>query len=267
MDTIHGSDLYSNLVRPAWAEELRQTVSVAAAVIAVSESLARDAVAMIGADPRRVLVIPDTYDETRFHYVARMPHAGPLRLVSVGRLVDVKGHDILLQAFARVVAEGLDATLEIVGGGPERQSLMRLAADLGVDDRVRMRGALGEDELVSALAEADAFVMASRKEGFGVALVEALATGLPAIATRSGGPEAILDDASGLLVSPEDPDDLSRALRELASRIDSYDRASIAARVRSRYGAEVIGQRLVDLYRAVISDEVEAHVAGGARHA
>ncbi len=251
--SIHGSDLYTNLVRPAWAEEIRTAIAGAAAVVCVSESLARDAIALAGADASRTVVIPDTYDESRFTPGDRLPHAGPVRLVSVGRLVEVKGHDVLLRAFALATHEGLDATLDIVGGGSERGRLEALARDVGVADRVRFAGPLGEDELRDTLGSGDAFVLASRREGFGVAIVEALAMGLPVLTTRSGGPEEIVGPDDGVLVSAGDVDALAAALPAFAGGLARYDRHAIAARVAARFGRDAVGRELAALYRAVIA--------------
>ena len=253
--SIHGSDLYTNMVRPSWAAEVRATLTGASVVVCVSASLARDAVALGGADPARTVVIPDTFDSARFRYVKRPAHSGSLRLVTVGRLVEVKGFDILVRALGDAVRDGLDATLTIVGAGQERTRLETLVAENDLAARVAFAGALGEDALLGKLAEADVFVSASRKEGFGVAIVEALATGLPVIATRSGGPDDIVTEDDGLLVAPEDVSALSGALSGFAVRAARYDQEAIATRALERYGPEHVGAMLVDVYRSVTAGE------------
>jgi glycosyltransferase involved in cell wall biosynthesis len=227
----------------------------AAAIVCVSPSLARDVVALAGADPLRVAVIPDTYDATRFVYAERSPAAGrSLRLVSVGRLVPVKGHDLLVRAFGSAVRAGLDASLEVVGDGPERARLEALVAEQGLAETVRFSGALANEALVSALEQADAFVLPSRREGFGVALVEALATGLPALATRSGGPNDIIEPGDGLLVPPDDEAALAYGLAALGQTLDTYDRPAIASRAVARFSPASVGRRLVAVYRAVLAN-------------
>jgi len=261
--TIHGSDLYSNLEHQPWREELRETVWAAAAVVCVSDSLARDAVALIGADPTRTTVIPDTYDDVRFHFRERAAHQGPKRLVTVGRLVPVKGHDVLLRALARVIDAGLSVELSIVGAGSERAALERLAAELGISDRVRFTGALGAPDLVDELYHADAYVLPSHREGFGVALVEALATGLPAVVTRSGGPESIVGATDGVVVTPGDEEALASGIERLVRDLSAFDGGAIAEGVRRRFGSAVIGDRLTRLYRAVVEDRVPGYLVEG----
>jgi len=261
--SVHGSDLYTNLERPSWAAEVRAAIASAAAIVCVSPSLARDVVALAGADPLRVTVIPDTYDDTRFVYGERSPAAGRSpRLVSVGRLVPVKGHDVLVRAFGSAVRAGLDANLEIIGDGPERARLEAIVVEQGLVERVRFSGALADDALVQALGRADAFVLPSRREGFGVALVEALATGLPALATRSGGPEDIVGPGDGLLVPPGDETALAEGLAALGRSLDTYDRLAIATRAAERFSSASVGQYLVSVYRAVLAGEPVPEAVG-----
>ncbi|MDI6692650.1 MAG: glycosyltransferase [Anaerosomatales bacterium] len=251
--SVHGSDLHTNLVRPAWAREVRRTLASAAAVICVSNALADEVRELDCVDSGRVVVIPNAVDVSRFAYIPWDPHDGPVRLVSVGNLVPVKGHDILLRGLAVAVREGLDATLDLVGGGPQLDWLRSIAASEGIADRVTFLGPLCGDDLVAALARADAFVLASRREGFGVAIVEALATGLPVLATRSGGPEDIVGDADGILVAPNDPREIARGLMQLVRNLAGFDVRAIAERAAERYSPDRVGAMLVSVYCSVVN--------------
>lgn len=259
--SIHGSDLYSNLVRDSWAAALGPVVADAAAIVCVSGALRRDAIERIGADPSRTVLIPDAFDDARYALAGREARSGPVRFVTVGRLVPEKGHDALIRALALARGTGLDAELVIVGSGPELASLRAQAESQGVASVVSFRGAVPRDNLPRELAAADAFVLPSLREGFGVALVEALATGLPAVATRSGGPEDILSAEDGLLVEPGDPEALAAAMSRLAASLDSHDRAAIAGRAKRRFGRAAVATRLVALYSAVLEGRVAEHAS------
>jgi len=252
--SIHGSDLYTNVAQPSWAAEVERTIASASALVCVSESLAHDAVTLAGADPARTLVIPDAYDDGRFRYGEREPLTErPVRLITVGRLVEVKGFDLLIDALASARASGLDATLDIVGEGPLRSALAGRAAARGVGDVVSFRGALAPDAIAEALLRADAYVLPSRKEGFGVALVEAMATGLPTIATDSGGPLDIVQAGQGVLVAPLDVDALASALSGVRDLVHASSGRVIAASIAARFSRTAVATRLVDLYREVTS--------------
>jgi GalNAc-alpha-(1->4)-GalNAc-alpha-(1->3)-diNAcBac-PP-undecaprenol alpha-1,4-N-acetyl-D-galactosaminyltransferase len=160
------------------------------------------------------------------------------RIVSVGRLAPQKGHDVLLRAFAEVAREHPDWTLTIVGEGPQRQTLLQLAAALGIAEQVEFRGWVPEPGEV--LAASDVFVMASRYEGFPNALLEAMACGLPVISTHSvGAQEIVTDGYDGLLTPVGDELALAAAMRRLIE--DPALRARLARsgmEVSERYSLE-----------------------------
>jgi glycosyltransferase involved in cell wall biosynthesis len=147
--------------------------------------------------------------------------AGPVRILSVARLVEKKGTDVLLQALARIPRH-LDWRFVHVGGGPLQRRLERLARDLGIHERVEWRGALTQDQLISHYRNADLFALASRvardgdRDGLPNVLAEAQSQALACVATRvSAIPELVRDGQTGVLVDPDDPDALAHALAAL----------------------------------------------------
>jgi glycosyltransferase involved in cell wall biosynthesis len=148
-----------------------------------------------------------------------------------GRLAAVKGVDDLLRAVPIVRAHVPEARLEVAGDGPERAQLERLAHDLGVADRVAFLG--WQDDVRSILRRWAVFAQPSLFEGFGVSALEAMAEGLPVVATDVGGlPELVLDGVTGSLVPAHDPARLAEALRMLL--LDPAARARLGASARSR---------------------------------
>ncbi|MHB9004527.1 MAG: glycosyltransferase [Coriobacteriia bacterium] len=251
--TVHGLDLYSNLDNPRWYRQIRYAAAGAAAIVCVGKRLALDCVAHLGADPGRVLVIPNTYDVERFGFVERSARGSSVRLVTLGRLSSEKGHDVLLHALHNVREAGLDVNLTVVGDGPERATLEALASELNLEPHVSFTGTLLGVDVFDAFSRADAFVLPSRQEGFGVALIEAMATGLPVVATRSGGPEGIVGPTDGVLVAPGDAASLAAGILALLENLDSYDRSDIATRTALRYSPTAVGERLTGLYAEVLA--------------
>jgi len=217
----------------------------------VSERLARDAIERIGADPSRTLVIPNTFDTSTFE-LRTVPPSGET-LLSVGRLVDVKAHSVLLEAVAVLAGERPRLRLRVVGEGPERGSLEAQARDLGIADRVVFLGALPREQLSAEYRSADLFVLPSLREGFGVVLIEALASGTPVVATRSGGPESIVDASLGELAEPGDAPSLARAIVRALERITEFEPTLLSRTMHDRYHPDVVGERLVRLYREVVA--------------
>jgi glycogen(starch) synthase len=169
---------------------------------------------------------------------------GRPRVVFLGRIVHAKGVETLVRAAARCRTPGM--RLLLVGDGPQREAVERLAARLGVADRVRVTGFVPHERVPAVLASADLLVLPSVYEELGTVLAEALHAGLPVVATRVGGiPEIVADGVTGLLVEPGDPDGLAAAIdavladRALAARLSANAGERAGAYDLERVGAEV----------------------------
>ncbi len=211
-------------------------------VFAVSDEVRRYTLATDGVPPHRVSVIPNGLDLAPWQHLAYTPPP-PDRphLVTLGNLRRVKGHDTLLHAFAAILPEFPHATLTIAGGTlepPFLADLHRIIAQHDMAANVSLPGSIdGLAAQQQLLSNATLFVLPSRSEGFSNAIIEAMAAGLPVVATRVGGnPEAVLDDNSpqetGLLVPPDDPAALTQALLTLLRNPPRLTRMSTNARHR-----------------------------------
>lgn len=127
--------------------------------------------------------------------------AGQVHFIFLGRPIDLKAVDLLLEAFAAVVAQ-TDAVLEIIGDGDLRGELEAQTARLGIDSSVVFSGWLSLEQCAIKLQQADALVLPSLREGGGAVVLEAMAVGLPVIATNRGGPGDYLNSSWGILVEP-----------------------------------------------------------------
>jgi glycosyltransferase involved in cell wall biosynthesis len=140
----------------------------------------------------------------------------PFELISVGRLVKVKGYPVLLDALALLVSQDRNVRLTLVGDGQDRSDLEKQANHLGIADRVTFMGWRTQEELHKFYQNSDLFVLSSFAEGIPVVLMEAMASGVPCVAPRIVGiPELIRDHIEGLLVTPSHVDELVTAIAEL----------------------------------------------------
>ena len=165
------------------------------------------------------------------------PADGAWQLVQSCRFIAKKGLDLTVAAFAAVAHEFPKSTLTLIGEGPEKEALDRQIASLGIADRVRFTGFISEDSVRAEIDRAHLFLHPSRtsadgnREGVPNSMLEAMATGLPVVATTHGGiPEAVVHGESGLLTSENDAAALANAIRQIMSDEGLRERLSIGAR-------------------------------------
>jgi phosphatidylinositol alpha-1,6-mannosyltransferase len=182
-------------------------------------------VSTYGIEKNRICVISNGVDLQRFKNANSCQRKSKItRLLTVARLDLHKGHDFVLDAIAILKREGLNPHYLIVGEGEEEIHLRKKVKTLGLNQQVKFMGFISDSELPDIYAGSDIFVMASRQipgrfdliEGFGISFLEASASGLPVVAGNSGGvSDAVRDGETGLLVNPDSPEDIARALKRL----------------------------------------------------
>ena len=248
---LHGSDLMVLKDDPARRPFLGQTLAGAAAVVAVSRSLARQAISL-GADPERTFIVGNGLDREIFHPADQgqarrelgLEQSGRV-LVMVGNLVPVKGPELALEALARL--PGVE--LLVVGDGPLAGRLREQARRLGLAGRVRWLGRLPHRQVARCLAAADALVLPSLSEGEPNVVLEALACGRPVAASAVGGvAELVHEGKNGVLFPPGRVAELAAALERVLAR--SWDPDQIAASVADRSWDESAARLLAVLERA-----------------
>ena len=193
----------------------------------------------------RIEVHPNTVDTEVFTPAAHGDHAPPRRLLNVAALAEKKGHVYLLDALSRLE----DVHLDVVGDGELRDQLEARARELEVP--VRFHGELPKEEVARMMGDADLFVLPSTHETFGAVLIEAMACGLPSVATRVGGVPEVLDDTAGELVEPRDPAALAAAIERVLAR--SFDPRALARHARERYGYDAFAAEWTGVYEELLA--------------
>lgn len=248
--TLHGTDV-AILARSAAARLLaRRVLRGAAAVTAVSSYLAERAAAVAGLDPAAVSVVPMPVQPP-----ACAPSSGGGGVVTVGRLTRQKRVDLILDAIAHLEARGMVLGLTIVGDGVERPRLEQRARELKIDGRTRFLGRLAPAAVAAAIQHADVFAFAAEREGFGLAVAEALMLGIPVAAVRSGGvPEIVPAEGAGRLAPEGDSEALAVAIGELLAASGSRQSAlALGAVWRDRLAAASVAATFESVYRHVVT--------------
>lgn len=255
----------------------------AAAVVSISNYTRERLIRIMQVDPGKIMLVPPGVDTDRFlsprdasKVGQRHQLAGKRVIITVGRLAGTeryKGHDVVIKALSHVSTRVPEVRYLIVGDGPDRERLERLASEVGQSERVVFVGNVSNEDLPAYYGIAEVFVMVSHEvesraggvlaEGFGLVFLEAAAAGLPAVGTTSGGiPDAVVDGVTGLLVKPLDSAETADALVRLLSDKELGGRMGHAgrSRVKNRYtwesaasGIEGLVARLADLQGTDVS--------------
>lgn len=219
--SFHGSDVTaienSNLwMKMAWKAYIEQVDAAFSCSKALERKLSRIA-------PQAKLYTVYNGADIEFLDCVRKPRTGPKEILHIGKFEHKKGQDVLLEAFRQLLERGWDVRLTMIGAtGPTIDFVQRLANEFG--DRVRMLVDIPHDRLSEYFCDSDLFVLPSRSEPFGIALVEAGAARLPVVASRVGGiPEFLHHGRNALLVEPEDPRGLADAVARVLSDAELAD--------------------------------------------
>ena len=217
------------------------TLKISSGVICVSKDLEKRA-QRLGAKSTRVipspLMLPGHHNNMTVHKKQR-------EIVSIARLLPIKGISYLIRAMTYVK----DGSLVIIGDGPERRKLELLSRRMELSDRVFFTGWIGDrSRILNHLRQATVFVLPSLSEGLPRVLIEAMACGLPVVATNVGGvPEVIVDGVNGLLVPPRDAKALAEAIEHVFNDVDFQRRAAAGnMKTTKEYLPSIIGQRIYE---------------------
>ena len=238
----HPDPPFYRLIYGILGPAIRSIWGNARAVVACSKGL-RDLALKTTDDRIPFHVIPDGVDLGKFRPVDRSAEPEAVRILAIGRLIPRKGFDFLIRSLPEVMKSiGRNFCVEIVGDGPMRDQLTRLAEQVGVTQKVVFAGTVPYDQLAEKYQQADVFVLSSLAEGMPLVVLEAMASGLPIIATRVQGMEDLVKESvNGHLFPPADPSSLSQCLaavindgagrvrmgRESAKIVQEYDWGSI----------------------------------------
>lgn len=222
------------------------------AIIAVSESLRRSLFHHFHKDS---VVVHNMANRSYFEkeYIVK-ERDSKLVFVATGSLIYRKGFDLLIAAFDKLKLPADLWELNIIGGGEEHGNLQKQINEVGLQNNIHLLGQKNKEEIVVLLSQSNVFVLPSRNENFSVAVLEALACGLPVIASICGGIRECIEDFNGLLFPVDDADALVDAIKYMFEHYDQYDKKRIAEDCKNRFSPKVIAQQLTHVFEQTIED-------------
>lgn len=250
--TEHTSSFARGLIQPWQKQFIKQVISKADCLLTVSNKLA-DQIQTYTKD-KKIGIVPNVVDTDYFTPSTGQRKEHPFRILTVALLTPVKGIDVLLNAFAQAFDRAENVLLEIGGDGIQRKELQELTKKLHLEKQVRFLGLLSREQVRSAMRRSNIFVLPSHVETFGVVLIEAMATGLPVIATRCGGPEDIVASETGWLIEPGSVEELAAVLKNayLDYQEIKTKESSIRDYAVAHFSGEMIASTLLKHYNNVL---------------
>ena len=227
----------------------------------------RDQLIDLGCSADKVVVHHMGVDCRRFDFAPpHLPTENRVRVVALGRLVEKKGVEFGIQAIKKVQNMGKDVSFDIIGDGPLKPALQQEIDRLGLSKSVKLLGRMRQEQVIARLTDAHLMLVPSvttsdgDQEGLPVVIMEAMARGLPVVATRHTGiPEIVLDGKSGYLVPERDVDALADKLAQLIDHPETWESMGRAGRalVEEQFDIDKLNDRLVEIYQRLIDGEFD----------
>lgn len=244
-----GKNIYNNLFRKG-------------DLFTVNTNFTKQRVLELGCEENKITILPVGFQVEKFRFFERrVKHGEIIKILTVGRLVEKKGHEYAIQAVARIAKKYKNIQYMIAGDGPLRKTLEDLTSELKIRNHIRFLGAVEQDDVLRLYQQAHIFILPSvtanngDQEGQALVLQEAQAVGVPVISTfHNGIPEGMLDGRSGFLVPERNIDTLAEKLRHLIEHPEIWPEMGRYGRkfVEEKYDIKNLNQRLVELYQKLI---------------
>lgn len=249
--TEHSTSFARNLVSQEQIKELATVVEASSANLAVSNEFKELLIEIFKGGGWSYL--PNIVSENFITNRIASKEDGVFNFINVCYLTKKKNLDLLIKAFAKAFKGNSSVKLKIGGDGEEKASLLELARALKIEEQVVFLGQLTREEVKEEVSSADAFVLSSKYETFGVVLIEALALGKPVIATKCGGPESIVTPEVGYLVENNSEEELSKAMLELIANKSKFNPEKIRTYCLDNFSEKAVVAKLGKVYESVLA--------------
>jgi len=242
------------MVKPYYPYFFEEAYRNCHALVPVSGSLMRGISELMPWVEEKTSIIPNMIREDMFLPPGKPRQSDPFVFIWAGRFEHVKGIDVLLEAVKLLKEKaGSNFRLRLAGKGSLRAELEELSERLGLKAEVQFLGRINREEMQREMQGSNCFVLPTRYEAFGAVLIEAMASGLPVIATRSGGPDTIVTKENGLLVDPDNAQQLAEAMEQIILNYTAYDVADIRSRTIGQYGQTAVMKQYDELFSKVLN--------------
>jgi glycosyltransferase involved in cell wall biosynthesis len=258
--TVHGSDVNMYAMKPNFQPNIVDALNKVNCIICVSTSL-KNKLHEIGITTK-CEVIPNGVNTELFSpgdrtEACRLLGLAPEkpRIIFIGNFTKVKGVEYLIQSMPAVLKEYPDCELILLGAQPENNYIKKynkLIESTGIMNATKIVHMVPHEKLPPWMRASDLLVLPSIREGFGLVVAEALACGCPVVATKSGGPESIVGEGLGVLVTPCDYEALGKGILRVLNRTEIHNSAVLVKSIRDRFSYDIISQKIISVYNTIL---------------
>lgn len=224
------------------------TYTSADKVICVSKPLAEKIEKNFKVKPE---IIPNIVDSGVFNFVNRKTGNPVFTFIAVANLIPSKRIDFLVTVFVRIAKKYQNARLTIIGDGTEKNKITKLIGKYDLQSRICMAGNIKREKIKEYLEDSDCFVLPSQTETFGVSYIEAMATGLPVIATKCGGPEDFVNESNGILIEVDSESQLFEAMETMICSREHYNSFRISEQIIEQFSEKSVALKIQDMYKKI----------------
>ena len=251
--TEHSSKMNQTIVSKHDIDRAKYAYSKAERIISVSKSLCDMIKYHTGFESS---ILPNIVDLDTFNYQGSKKNmAEEFVFISVGNLIKTKGFHLLIDAFSEVIKIHPNCILKIFGGGSEYNLLLRQIKEKKIEDKITLLGRQKRTLIAEEFSKSNVFVLPSMTETFGVVYIEAMASGLPVIATQCGGPEDFVNNEIGILVPVNNVEALVNAMLDMMQNYEKYDRNAISIYTKESFSPKKIAGELIEIYQNIINEK------------
>jgi len=251
---IDNTDEAKNLLPKKFYPYIKAALKSASLITCVSPALKQKLIDIESSVKEKNIIIPNTVDVNDFKFSETFVSKEPFIWFSLGNLLQVKGMDILLQAFSEHIKRVDNKIfLRIGGDGPEKNKLIQLCKNLKIEKNVIFLGHLERNKVIKEMQNSHAFVLSSRFEAFGVVYIEAMSCGKPVIGTDAGGQSSIINSENGYIVESENYLKLADAMNKMIEEYAGFDKKKIREEVVLKYEKNTIAKQYCSEFQKIVN--------------
>jgi len=249
--TEHSSQVLNRKLDKFHEKTLREAYNNADSLISVGEKLKKS---MGNYTDAKIEVIPNIVNTDRF-FVKNKENNDKFKFLSISNLIKSKNVNLTIEAFSKNFKGNEKFELHIVGEGNEKDNLINLAKELGVFNQVKFYGRVDRENLPDLIQSCDCFVLPSEFETFGVVYIEALACGLPVIATKCGGPEDFVSHDLGYMIEVNDTYALEEVMKKAPNEISKFNKEEMSNYIKNKFSEKVVIDQITELFLNIIKKD------------